>query len=633
MNSSENTDSTPAPVTTSDNTTTTTTTTFANLPSMSPSSPQHAENDTRKKRTRSSFENHQLTNMSLKISNDQNDGDEDIIDDEDDEDDGDVHHRRKPNEYHSSTSNEDSNHKKAKLALDASLQNESSCSPSATHANEKSEEGNLAPSKVLFLRNLPPHCEETDIEAVMNAYHPNQIVLLRGSRQAFVQFDSIENATKFLESYKGNFHLGNRTIYVTYSDRQEIQQSSRDEKPNNILLATLSNVLYPTTVDVLHQVFSRYGDIDKIVVFSRNNNIQGLIQFADTQAAIAAKTALDGQNIYQNCCKLHIIFSKMKDLNVKVNNDRTRDYTNPNLPSEPYEPYAPYAPNPYEPAAARMHHPPSGYHYGGFYPTPPPPGPYGGYAGAFGAIPPPFMMPFGRPPESPVLFVKNIAPKVTCDHLFTLFGVYGDVERVKILPSSKASAMVEFTSPYGADIALSYLSYGCPLFGRVISVVRSNHFNINAPRSSSSSSTTSDEQFKDYHNSPFHRFRRSSSKNYNHICPPSNSLHISNIHSQVTEEEVKNLFTKHSGGEVREVRFFVAKPSRSSASSREIENKMAIVELNDLDSAIRSLVELHNYNLNGLNIKVTFSEKRRKPNPRTSTSSSNSGRRDSMPYK
>src|SRR4051812_35338043 len=52
--------------------------------------------------------------------------------------------------------------------------------------------------------------------------------------------------------------------------------------------------------------------------------------------------ALDGQFIYTNCCKLRIVYSKMKDLNVKYNNDRTRDYTNPNLPTEPTS--APYPP-------------------------------------------------------------------------------------------------------------------------------------------------------------------------------------------------------------------------------------------------------------------------------------------------
>jgi len=43
--------------------------------------------------------------------------------------------------------------------------------------------------------------------------------------------------------------------------------------------------------------------------------------------------SLDGQNIYNACCTLRIEYSKLNSLNVKYNNDKSRDYTNPNLPT------------------------------------------------------------------------------------------------------------------------------------------------------------------------------------------------------------------------------------------------------------------------------------------------------------
>ena len=43
--------------------------------------------------------------------------------------------------------------------------------------------------------------------------------------------------------------------------------------------------------------------------------------------------SLDGQNIYNGCCTLRIDYSKLSNLNVKYNNDKSRDFTNPNLPS------------------------------------------------------------------------------------------------------------------------------------------------------------------------------------------------------------------------------------------------------------------------------------------------------------
>lgn len=43
--------------------------------------------------------------------------------------------------------------------------------------------------------------------------------------------------------------------------------------------------------------------------------------------------SLEGQNIYNACCTLRISFSKLTSLNVKYNNDKSRDYTRPDLPT------------------------------------------------------------------------------------------------------------------------------------------------------------------------------------------------------------------------------------------------------------------------------------------------------------
>jgi hnRNP-L/PTB/hephaestus splicing factor len=81
------------------------------------------------------------------------------------------------------------------------------------------------------------------------------------------------------------------------------------------------------------QIFSRVGKVLKIVTFTKNNTFQVLIQFPDVITAQAAKLSLDGQNIYNGCCTLRIEYSKLSNLNVKYNNDKSRDYTNPNLPN------------------------------------------------------------------------------------------------------------------------------------------------------------------------------------------------------------------------------------------------------------------------------------------------------------
>ncbi|MBA0817865.1 hypothetical protein Gohar_019696 [Gossypium harknessii] len=88
---------------------------------------------------------------------------------------------------------------------------------------------------------------------------------------------------------------------------------------------------YAVTLDVLHMVFSAFGPVQKIAMFDKNGALQALIQYPDVQTAIVAKEALEGHCIYDGgFCKLHLSYSRHTDLSIKVNNDRSRDYTIPN---------------------------------------------------------------------------------------------------------------------------------------------------------------------------------------------------------------------------------------------------------------------------------------------------------------
>ena len=53
-----------------------------------------------------------------------------------------------------------------------------------------------------------------------------------------------------------------------------------------------------------------------------------------------------------------------------------------------------------------------------------------------------------------------------CDHLFILFGVYGDVQRVKILFNKKDTALIQMAEPQQAMLAISHLDK-CKLWGKV----------------------------------------------------------------------------------------------------------------------------------------------------------------------
>lgn len=90
---------------------------------------------------------------------------------------------------------------------------------------------------------------------------------------------------------------------------------------------------YAVTLDVLHTVFSTFEPIQKIAMFDENGALQALIQYPDTQTAVVTEEALEGHCIYDGgFCKLHLSYSRHTDLSIKVNNDRSRDYTIPITP-------------------------------------------------------------------------------------------------------------------------------------------------------------------------------------------------------------------------------------------------------------------------------------------------------------
>ncbi|KAG5527565.1 hypothetical protein RHGRI_028469 [Rhododendron griersonianum] len=102
------------------------------------------------------------------------------------------------------------------------------------------------------------------------------------------------------------------------------------EPESNVLLASIGNMQYAVTVDVLHTVFATFGTVQKIAIFEKNGGTQALIQYPDVSTAAVAKEALEGHCIYDGgSCKLHLSYSRHTDLNVKAYCDKSRDYTVP----------------------------------------------------------------------------------------------------------------------------------------------------------------------------------------------------------------------------------------------------------------------------------------------------------------
>jgi RNA recognition motif-containing protein len=153
----------------------------------------------------------------------------DIDDTYDDEEDDDSHHRRKSTSDTTSKTSELSP-KRPKLTHDDENQQQDTTTTNTPAPIEEvtREEKQRVPSKVLFLRNLPVNCEENELEALVKPHSAQEVVVLRASRQAFVEFESIEKATKFLEECNGTMKVRDRQVFVMYSDRPEIQKSAKE---------------------------------------------------------------------------------------------------------------------------------------------------------------------------------------------------------------------------------------------------------------------------------------------------------------------------------------------------------------------------------------------------------------------
>ncbi|XP_076956888.1 polypyrimidine tract-binding protein homolog 2-like isoform X3 [Bidens hawaiensis] len=243
--------------------------------------------------------------------------------------------------------------------------------------------------------------------------------------QALVQFTDSETATSAKDALDGRSiprylipELGPCSLKITYSAHTDLSvkfqsHRSRDytnpmlpvassaidatgqfslgldgkkiESESNVLLASIENMQYAVTLDVLQMVFSAFGPVLKIAMFDKNGGVQALIQYPDVQTAVVAKEALEGHCIYDGgFCKLHVSFSRHTDLSIKVNNDRSRDYTMPAAPvmnpqpsilgQQPPSAATQYIPGPegYAAAAAAPHPQSSA---GWVQGPPPPPGP------------------------------------------------------------------------------------------------------------------------------------------------------------------------------------------------------------------------------------------------------------------
>uniref|UniRef100_A0A672QY04 Polypyrimidine tract-binding protein 1 n=1 Tax=Sinocyclocheilus grahami TaxID=75366 RepID=A0A672QY04_SINGR len=450
------------------------------------------------------------------------------------------------------------------------------------------------PSRVIHVRKLPNDINEAEVISLGLPFGKvTNLLLLKGKNQAFLEMNTEEAAQTMVTYYSSVTPvIRNHPIFMQYSNHKELKTDNSPNQvraqaalqavnavqtgsmtlgavdpsgltgPSPVLRVIVENLFYPVTLDVLHQIFSKFGTVLKVITFTKNNQFQALLQFVDGLMAQNAKLALDGQNIYNGCCTLRISFSKLTSLNVKYNNDKSRDYTRPDLPTGNSQPTIEH-----HAVAAAFAAPGiiSAAPYAGVHAFPPAfaiqqaagltiPGVPRALASLTipGAVAAASRLGFPVLPGTHcVMLVSNLNPERVTPHcLFILFGVYGDVLRVKIMFNKKENALIQMSDGTQAQLAMSHLN-GQKFYGRPLRITLSKHTTVQMPREGHEDQGLT----KDYSSSPLHRFKKPGSKNYSNIFPPSSTLHLSNIPPSVVEDDLKMLFASN-GDLVKNFKFF-----------------------------------------------------------------------------
>uniref|UniRef100_A0A671Y3B8 Polypyrimidine tract binding protein 2b n=1 Tax=Sparus aurata TaxID=8175 RepID=A0A671Y3B8_SPAAU len=467
------------------------------------------------------------------------------------------------------------------------------------------------PSRVLHIRKLPNEVSETEVIALGLPF--GKLILWdEDETRTVISYSAAITMVNYYTAVTPQ--VRNTPVFIQYSNHKELKTDSALNQraqavlqavsavqdgnspssdpgvldlappPSPVLRIIIDNMFYPVTLDVLQQIFSKFGTVMKIITFTKNNQFQALLQFSDPVNAQQAKLSLDGQNIYNSCCTLRIDFSKLVNLNVKYNNDKSRDYTRPDLPTGDGE-------------SANKDHSllgtPSGalasYSSGGGYSSSLSLSQGGGaispLSAAAAAAAAAGRVALSGSGVSGVLLASNLNEEVPL-----ILRVYGDVQRVKILYNKKDSALIQLSDGNQAQLAMSHLN-GQKVFGKVMRVTLSKHQTVALPREGL------DDQLltKDFSGSPLHRFKKPGSKNFQNIFPPSATLHLSNIRDGVGEDDLRLLFS-NSGGTVKAFKFFQ-------------DRKMSLIQMSSVEEAIQALMDLHNYDMGGNHhLKVSFSK-------------------------
>ena len=163
----------------------------------------------------------------------------------------------------------------------------------------------IKPSKVIHIRNIPNDVTEAEIIHLGIPFgRVTNVLVLKGKNQAFLEMEEESSAISMVNYFTNCVaQLRERSVYVQFSNHTALKtdqthsnatasaqaalqaaqalagagESNKAGGPNTVLRVIVEHMVYPVTLDVIFQIFSRMGKVMKIVTFTKNNTFQVIL--------------------------------------------------------------------------------------------------------------------------------------------------------------------------------------------------------------------------------------------------------------------------------------------------------------------------------------------------------------------
>jgi hnRNP-L/PTB/hephaestus splicing factor len=485
---------------------------------------------------------------------------------------------------------------------------------------QKENTGYFEVSKVILFKGIPEDTLEEEMIHLCQAFGPiKDIFIKKQKRYVYIQFEKVEQAQRCYESFKTfPTTLRGYSLYVFYTGKDDIDKANAlPNSPSRFLHLIFHKLGFNLDPNFISQLVCAYGKCMRVLILSPQAN-QVFVEMEDVGQAMRAKDALDGKFIF-NSTFMEVLFTEDKEVFVKgkphsnvglstagtldhipmlsppikTSNSFNNIWTEPQSPSSCIWPSVGVnnninsplfsMPNYHSETMIRSPHFPNEKQHQVLMRKEPNVQKQNEVFSA--SI-------LNKEDKSPtILLIKNLPQGITSRMLFKLFGMYGNVLKVKIFFKNPENALIEYQTAEHAELAKIYLN-NCPIYGNNIFVTNSKKGVI--IDTSALKKVDETQYMGDYTNSPEHRYKFSGSKNHMNIVAPSKVLHISNLCHDKDDNFYANMFKEF--GHIHKFMFLKGP------------EKMALLEMSTVEATVKILMNFHNFNINGKYLKVSFSK-------------------------